>query len=253
MMESVGAPQMEQEFNTTEQEVTFPEGCEDAAQVPAYNKETDPPLQRFDFTDLGNARRFEWRYASKFIYAKATKWLVYENGRWRIDKTKQAEQAMLRTLNLIVQEADLVEGDEEEAQKARNAIYAWAVACQSHALFNNAMKFSENLSSFVRDYAIFDQHPELFLCGNGTLNLETGRFGPFDPKHLLTKGSNVKYDPTATTPQLEKFLLEVMDGKEHMVRYLARAVSTPCKRRMSGCRTCASRSSCAPCGRSGRC
>jgi putative DNA primase/helicase len=219
MMEATGAPQMEQDFKT----IKLPEGCEDATAIPGFNKETDPPLQRFDFTDLGNARRFEWRYEGKFIYTKATKWLVYENGRWHIDKTKQAEQAMLRTLNLIVQEADLVEGDDEAAKEAKLAIYAWAKACEALALFNNAMKFSETLSSFVRDYAIFDNRPDLFLCANGTLNLETGKFGPFDPRHLLTKGSNVKYDPSAKAPQWEKFLIEVMGGKEHMVRYLARA------------------------------
>jgi len=204
-------------------EINLPPGYEDAKQL-VYDKENDPPLQIYGFDDLSNAQRFEWRYGGKFIFTQATGWLAYEKGRWHRDKTRKAQQAMLNTLNLIGQEADLVEGDDEKATEARKAILSWAKACRGLALFNSAMKFSEHLACFVRDYEIFDRRPELFLCANGTLNLNTGEFGPFDPEHLLTKGSNVVYDPLASCPKWEKFLSDVQGGKEHMVCYLARAV-----------------------------
>jgi putative DNA primase/helicase len=222
MMETHGTAATE-----TASEVEFPEGCEDATVIPGYDRETDPPLQMYGFTDLANGQRFSWRYAGKFAYTKATGWLVYDRGRWLLDKTHRAEQAMRSTLNLIVQEGDLVDsGDmtDKEADDMRKAFHSWATSCQNLSLFNNAMKTAQTMVEFTRDYAIFDQQPDLFLCGNGTLNLSTGEFGPFDPKHLLTKGSNVVYDPTAICPKWEKFLSDVQQGKEHMIRYLARAV-----------------------------
>jgi putative DNA primase/helicase len=204
-------------------DVVLPKGFENAKQD-TYNRETDAPLQMYGFTDLENARRFQWRYEGKFVYTKATGWLVYDRGRWRIDKTYMAEQAMQSTLNLITQEADLVEGTGKEADDLRKAFHNWATSCEGMSLFNNAMKRSQTLAAFARDYNIFDRQPDLFLCGNGTLNLKTGEFGPFDPKHLLTKGSNVMYDPAATCPKWEKFIADVQQGKEHMIRYLARAI-----------------------------
>ena len=178
----------------------------------------------FGFTDLANAQRFAWRYAGKFVFTKATGWLTYDRGRWRRDNTFMAQQAMRKTLALIAQEAQLVKGKSDKDQEFREAIEAHAKSCEMLKKFNAAMKTAENMAEFARDYEIFDQQPDLFLCGNGTLNLKTGEFGPFDPRHLLTKGSNVIFDPNAKCPKWEKFLLDVQQGKEHMVRYLARAL-----------------------------
>ena len=59
-------------------------------------------------------------------------------------------------------------------------------------------------------------------CANGTIDLNTMEFRAHDPNDLLTKISLISYSPDAQCPKWEKFVLEVMDGKEHMMRYLQR-------------------------------
>src|SRR5207245_6803151 len=63
----------------------------------------------YPLTDLGNAERFEQRFAGEFIWTKETGWLVYRDGVWKEDKTAEADQAMQVTVRLIMQEAELAE------------------------------------------------------------------------------------------------------------------------------------------------
>jgi len=62
----------------------------------------------------------------------------------------------------------------------------------------------------------------LFNCSNGTVDLRSGKFRPHDADHLLTKQSSIAFDPKADCPKWKQFILDVMDGKEHMSAYLAR-------------------------------
>ncbi len=183
-----------------------------------YDRETDCPLQRFDLNDFGNAERFEWRYGGRFLHTGATGWLVYGNGRWQKDKTSAVEQGMWNTIRLIKLELKLADGPDEE-----DDILEFADDSESSAGLRAALTLAAGRPCFSRNYADFDQQPDLFLCANGTIHLDTGEFGPFDPKHLLTKGSDVRYEPEANCPQWEKFVLEVMDEKVHMVEYLRRS------------------------------
>jgi putative DNA primase/helicase len=183
-----------------------------------HDRETDCPARVFPLNEFGNTERFEWRYGGKFLHTDATGWLVYVNGRWQRDKTSRAEQAVWDTIRLIKLEIQLVDSD-----KAAEPIIGFAASSECNKMMNAILNLAAGRPTFSRNYADFDQHPELFLCANGTVNLDTGEFCQFDPEHLLTKGSNVKYDPVAACPQWEKFLFEVMDEKAHMVAYLGRA------------------------------
>jgi putative DNA primase/helicase len=140
------------------------------------------------------------------------------NGRWQRDKTSRAEQAVWDTIRLIKLEIQLVDSD-----KAAEPIIGFAANNECNKMMNAILNLAAGRPTFSRNYADFDQHPELFLCANGTVRLDTGEFSQFDPNDLLTKGSDVKYDPVAACPQWEKFLFEVMDEKAHMVAYLGRA------------------------------
>jgi putative DNA primase/helicase len=166
--------------------------------------------QSFTLNELGNAQRLEAEFKGKYIWTKATDWLVYSNGRWVRDSQKSVVRAMIHVIECL--EAT---GDEEEVK--------WARRSGSSKVINGSLAIASGLKGFARNYAAFDKHPELFNCANGTYNLETGEFQEHSPNDLLTKQSPVKYDPAATCPKFEKFLLEVMAGKETMRLFLQRA------------------------------
>jgi len=188
---------------------------------------SQPPDRIFPLTDMGNAERFEKRFAGRFAWTKETGWLAYRGGVWQEDKTGEADRAMQTTVRLITEELRLIEAGETEEEKNRassleEAIVGWAKASESNSKINAALERASNLKPFAKDYADFEQRPNLFNCGNGTIDLNTGEFREHDPDDLLLKKSPVAYDPSAKCPNWEKFLLEVQGGDRELVEYLQR-------------------------------
>jgi len=55
----------------------------------------------------------------------------------------------------------------------------------------------------------YDADPWLLNCANGTLDLRTGALRPHDPADRLTKVAGAAYDPAASCPGFDAFLLRV--------------------------------------------
>ena len=55
-----------------------------------------------------------------------------------------------------------------------------------------------------------DNHPELLNVKNGVIDLSTGKLYPHSPQLLLTKKSDVAYDPRARSPLFENTLAQII-------------------------------------------
>jgi putative DNA primase/helicase len=174
-------------------------------------------LQIFDLSDLGNAYRFELRHGDEFLHTQAVGWLAYKDGLWTEDKTAKADQNMVHAIGLIVEEASLTDNE-----KAQEKILKFAQSSKSNSKINAALERASKLESIARDYEEFDKFDNFFHCSNGEFNLETGTLVPHSPDFLATKGSEVKYDPSATCPGFERYLHQVMGGNENLIAYLRR-------------------------------
>lgn len=189
-----------------------------AGDAPCVAPKEKVAARKFDRDGFGNAERFELRHGKgEFLYAKATGWMAYQGGRWLLNKVGKAEQGAWETIRHIPDELPLCEGDDEV-----KALLSFAHQSASHAGRDNLLSLASALPTFARDYADFDQRRDLFLCANGVYHFDSDEFTPHDPAYMLTKGSGIVYDPSATCPDWERILLEVMDGKQHMVDYLQR-------------------------------
>ncbi len=87
------------------------------------------------------------------------------------------------------------------------------------------LKFRETMVKDSRDIyfvtqADFDKNLDFFNCQNGTLNLKTFEFKPHNADDLLSKISNVIYEPSAKSEEWEKFINEVMQGDTDKITYL---------------------------------
>ena len=69
-----------------------------------------------------------------------------------------------------------------------------------------------------------DNNIYLLNCLNGTLNLKTFEFKKHNPNDLLSKISNVEYNPDAYSPRWEKFVDEVMQGDKEKIKYLQKSI-----------------------------
>jgi putative DNA primase/helicase len=67
-----------------------------------------------------------------------------------------------------------------------------------------------------------DSDPMLLGTENGTVDLRTGELVPSQRGQLISKRVATAFDPPATCPEFERFLLEIMDGRQELVDYLAR-------------------------------
>lgn len=68
----------------------------------------------------------------------------------------------------------------------------------------------------------FDSDPYLFNCQNCIIDLRSHRVIEHDSSYLLSKVSNVFYDPSATSTEFEKFIDEVLCGSSQKIDYLRR-------------------------------
>lgn len=66
----------------------------------------------------------------------------------------------------------------------------------------------------------FDLDPNLFNCQNCVIDLRTGEPIPHDPGLLLSKISNVFYDPDVRSEDFDRFIHEVMENSEDKIQYL---------------------------------
>jgi putative DNA primase/helicase len=60
----------------------------------------------------------------------------------------------------------------------------------------------------------FDTDKYLLNCQNGTYNLKTKQLQPHNPLDLCTKITGCDYDPTATSPHWDAFMLKIMCDRE---------------------------------------
>lgn len=69
--------------------------------------------------------------------------------------------------------------------------------------------------------AAFDSRPELFNCKNGVFNTETEQFQPgHDPDLLITKCSNVVYNPDTESEEWRKTITDILSKNPDCVEYL---------------------------------
>lgn len=65
-----------------------------------------------------------------------------------------------------------------------------------------------------------DKNDYLFNCQNGTMNLETFEFKNHNPDDLLSKISNVTYNPDVKENRFEMFINEILQDDKEKVEYL---------------------------------
>ena len=153
--------------------------------------------------------RDECRYnttAKSWMYYNGAIWTLDEGGMIVSQKAKQLADALLSysaTLEDGRQKTDFIK----------------IVAKYGQLRFRETMIKDARDACFISQTDL-DKNLDLFNCKNGTYNLKTGEFLPHSPHDLLSKCSNVFFDPEARSTLFEQFISDVMQGNEEKIRYL---------------------------------
>lgn len=158
--------------------------------------------------DTGNAHRFLALHQRDVRYCHAFKsWLYWDGKRWQRD-THGFTTGLAKDVAIEYLKQALGANNREEERLAKASL--------------NTPRISGMLSLAQHEVAIgpedFDQHPDLLLFNNGTVDLRTGDLGDFDRSHFITKLVHFDYRPEAPCPLFLNFLHRLMGAEKDEAR-----------------------------------
>jgi putative DNA primase/helicase len=175
-------------------------------------------------TDIGNGELFAEEHAARLRYvAEQHRWIVWRDGRWCPDALGEHERAAKTTAQRLLTCAAAIEDTDQRSRAAK-----WAAISQSEPRLRAMLSLARWEPDVVVSAAHLDAHPLLLACANGTIDLTTGALCPSRPADLITRGTNVAYDPDATCPRWERFLMEVFAGDLELVAFVQRLIGYCC-------------------------
>ena len=179
----------------------------------------DLPQREFKLTDLGNAERLVYHFGDRIRYCHAwKKWLIWDDTRWVIDQTGQIQQLAKKVVRRIYRE---VQDFALHADK-RQSIAKHALASESDKRLAAMIALAQSEVSITPD--MLNCYPWLLNCLNGTVDLRTGALLPHRMEDFITRLAPVCFEPDARCPRWLEFLNRIMDGNQHLIDFLQRAV-----------------------------
>lgn len=173
------------------------------------------PAKNYSWDDKGMGNLFADVFRDKCRFnSTAKEWYFYNGSVWAIDAGAMHVARMAKDLaDALVIYCTTIQDEREKTDYLKIAVKYGQLRCR------------ETMIKDARDrhyisQADLDGNLNLFNCQNGTYNLRTGEFGPHNPNDLLSKISNVIYDPLAKAPTFEKFVSDVMQDDASKILYL---------------------------------
>ncbi len=173
------------------------------------------PVKSYSWDDKGFGELFADVFRDTCRYNVTAKEWYYFNGKiWKQDTggmfTSQRAKELANAL--ICYCASIV----NERQKTD---YLKSVTKYGQLRYRETMVKDARDKFFIAQNDL-DKNLDLFNCLNGTYNLRTGEFKPHRPQDLLSKISNVVYDPKARSIRFEQFISDIMQGDTAKINYL---------------------------------
>ena len=161
-------------------------------------------LPGLDFapTDIGNADLFKHVHRDYAKHVTGLGWMIFDGLRWQPDTSNQILILAKQTVTNI---SDL----------------EWRAKSGSRGRLNAMIALAEPEMTIDADK--FDRDPWLFNCIVGTVDLRTGELFPHDSKQLITKLSELEYDPEAEASLWDEFLQQILPDDD-LRAYVQRAI-----------------------------
>lgn len=173
------------------------------------------PVTAYSWDDRGMGELFADVYRDYCRFnVTAKEWYVFDGKVWKADTGAMlvSQRAKELTNALLAYCATI----EDERQKAD---YLKKVSNYGQLRYRETMIKDARDKYFITQNDL-DKNLDLFNCQNGTYNLRTGEFKPHNPQDLISRTSNVIYDPEARSTRFEQFISDIMQGDTAKINYL---------------------------------
>ena len=176
------------------------------------------PKRSYHHSDAGNAQRLVDRHGLNLRYVvEWGKWLIWQDGRWRIDDSFEIERLAKETIAALWQEAAKLDSDE-----ARTVLRRHALRSKSARSIGAMIALARSEEGVPITTGQLDSDPDLLGVENGVIDLRTLTFREGRREDYITKFCGTHYDPEAKCPNWLKFLDRIMGGNHDIIAYLQR-------------------------------
>ena len=176
----------------------------------------------WQLTDAGNAYRLYDQHGHAIRYVpEMKKWFRYDGRQWCSDDLGQMMRLAMKTAGTIINEAAAIAPIDSARSKK---MYNHGVASLNEDRLRKLLVCAQPLCA-VRPQEL-DADNWKFNCANWTLDLRTGHPLPHNPTDLITRMSPVVYNPAATCPTFDQFMLTIMNGSSDMISYIQKVLGS---------------------------
>jgi putative DNA primase/helicase len=189
-----------------------------SAQGTLGNRLTDRTARLYARTDLGLAERFRDQHGATVRWCvERGVWFQYDGKRWAADLGGATAMTLAtQTVRALYLEASRLSDADQRA-----ALVAHATASESRRSLDAMLALARSMLTI--SITVFDQTPDLLNVENGTLCLLTGELRAHDAADLIARVAPVAYDPTASAPSWEAFLVRILPS-EGLRRFVQKAI-----------------------------
>ena len=196
--------------------------------------ESNEPSEKTDclFSDYGNAAILRDYLSGELIYTPGLGWMAYDDdcGVWSFEPgTEKVREKVMRTLRMVwtdrleaikIKQFELskqlkgLDNDDPNYNRLMSESKAvksnvdktanWLTQCESAYRVRACLDVADGILFAKPD--VWDSHPDILVCKNGVLNLETGELMPHSPLYRSTKSAGADFDPNATHPAWDKVI-----------------------------------------------
>lgn len=167
--------------------------------------------ENYSRDDKGLGELFADFYKDKCRYNVTAKdWYIYNSKIWEEDTGSMQVSRLAKELadNLLIYSTTI------EDVSYKDFVYRLG------RLHNRKTMIDDSRDKYCISKDDFDKNNYIFNCQNGVLDLKTFTFKPHNYNDLLSKISNVYYDPTKNSDLFESFINEIMQHDSEKIKYL---------------------------------
>lgn len=147
------------------------------------------------------------------------RWIEYIGHRWTLHGADACTFGAIREMaRALREEAEYV--PDMRARALREA--ARSLGSVSRA--TNVLRAARTVADAHIRIEAMDQNAHALVCANGSIDLRSGVLMEHRADDYATSASPVAYDPEATAPTWERFVLEVSSGDQELAHYLQIAI-----------------------------
>lgn len=186
---------------------------------------TDPD----DLTELADGDRFVDRVKGALMTTPAG-WYRFATHVWTMDQAdmfalEQARITAAVTLAVAKSRAARDTDDPEADIRRRRDVGRYARHSRQVIYAEKLVRYGRQDVRLRVDETALDRHPHLLATASGVVDLRTGLLRPGRPQDLLTRSTDVPFDPDAPEPiRWHRFLGEVIGDDREELAYIKRLV-----------------------------